>query len=385
MKRVWWIGLLALISLITAGCGPQSARSAGQVGYSTSLAHVQSSTAWNVDPGTTMNKPAPNFTLTDQFGQPVSLSQYRGRVVVLAFQDSQCTNICPLTSQEMVKAKQMLGAKAASQVQLVAVNANPVATSVADVRAFSKVHGTMHSMIFATGPQSQLEKVWKAYKIYVAVTKGAIDHTPGVFIIDPQGRERKVYLTQMAYNGMGQQAEVFAQEVARILPHPTKTSKAVLHRALIKESVVHQASDVQLPQIGAPGLVQITGGSPHLLIFTASWLNQLSNMPQQLRALNTYQAYAKAHNLPSPIVVDEAPTEPSASAFPAILRQAGTLHYPTAVDKTGAVAAKLGVQDLTWYALVDSTGKVIWAHDGSDQWLSPASLEKSVAKVWHHV
>ena len=55
------------------------------------------------------NTPAPDFTLTNQFGQPVSLRQYRGKVVFLAFVDSQCTTICPLTTQSLVDARSSWG------------------------------------------------------------------------------------------------------------------------------------------------------------------------------------------------------------------------------------------------------------------------------------
>ena len=37
--------------------------------------------------------PAPGFTLVDQFGRRVSLRQFRGRAVILAFVDSRCTTI----------------------------------------------------------------------------------------------------------------------------------------------------------------------------------------------------------------------------------------------------------------------------------------------------
>ena len=50
--------------------------------------------------------PAPDFRLDNQFGQPMSLSQFRGKVVMLAFDDSECTTVCPLTTQSMVEAKQ---------------------------------------------------------------------------------------------------------------------------------------------------------------------------------------------------------------------------------------------------------------------------------------
>src|SRR5690348_564502 len=41
---------------------------------------------------------APDFTLTDQFDHPVTLSALRGHEVVLAFIDSECKTLCPLTS-----------------------------------------------------------------------------------------------------------------------------------------------------------------------------------------------------------------------------------------------------------------------------------------------
>src|SRR6476620_10401136 len=60
-----------------------------------------------LDPGTHLSGPAPDFRLTDQFGKRVSLSAFRGKVVLLAFNDSECTTICPLTTTAMVDAKAM--------------------------------------------------------------------------------------------------------------------------------------------------------------------------------------------------------------------------------------------------------------------------------------
>ncbi|MGB0098512.1 MAG: hypothetical protein WBP81_38975 [Solirubrobacteraceae bacterium] len=45
----------------------------------------------NLDPGTPLSRPAPDLTLTDQFGRRVSLRSFRGKVVLLAFNDSECT------------------------------------------------------------------------------------------------------------------------------------------------------------------------------------------------------------------------------------------------------------------------------------------------------
>src|SRR5438552_12588735 len=82
-------------------------------------------------------KLAPDFTLTDQFGHSVTLFSLRGHEIVLAFIDSRCKTLCPLTAGIMYNAKARLGAEASSQIELVAVNANPTATSVAAVQAWS--------------------------------------------------------------------------------------------------------------------------------------------------------------------------------------------------------------------------------------------------------
>jgi cytochrome oxidase Cu insertion factor (SCO1/SenC/PrrC family) len=130
----------------------------------------------DVDPGTSLPGPAaPDFRLADQLGAPVSLSQFRGQVVVLAFVDSRCTTVCPLTTVSMTEAVSMLGPAAARHVQLLGIDANPDATQVADVRAYSVAHQMMRSWDFLTGSSSQLAAVWRAYHVYVAASHGDID------------------------------------------------------------------------------------------------------------------------------------------------------------------------------------------------------------------
>ena len=83
------------------------------------------------------------------------------------------------------EAKQMLGA-AGNQVQLLGVDANPTATSVADVLAYSRAHGMVNQWDFLTGSPAQLKAVWNAYNIAVQIEQGQIDHTPALFVIDQQ-------------------------------------------------------------------------------------------------------------------------------------------------------------------------------------------------------
>jgi len=140
--------------------------------------------------------PAPDFKLIDQFGHSVSFSSLRGHEVVLAFIDSRCKSICPLTSEIMYDAKARLGSRAASQVELIAINANPTATSIAAVQAWSINHGMLHQWLFLTGTAKQLQSVYRLYGVYDQVDSSGQDvHDPAVFIIDAQGRERLYFET----------------------------------------------------------------------------------------------------------------------------------------------------------------------------------------------
>ncbi|MEO8971523.1 MAG: SCO family protein [Ktedonobacteraceae bacterium] len=140
--------------------------------------------------------PAPDFNLTDQFGHAVTFSSLRGHEVVLAFIDSRCTSLCPLTANIMYNARAKLGSAAVSQIELVAVNANPDATSVNDVQAWSITHGMLHQWLFLTGSARQLESVYHQYNEYVQVeANGAVVHDAAMLVIDATGHERLYFET----------------------------------------------------------------------------------------------------------------------------------------------------------------------------------------------
>lgn len=139
---------------------------------------------------------APDFNLVDQFGHPVTLSSLRGQEVVLAFIDSRCTSLCPLTANIMYDARVQLGASAASRVKLIAINANPAATSVAAVQAWSINHGMLHQWQFLTGTPQQLQAVYQQFGVYAQVDASGKDtHDPAMYIIDAGGHERLLFET----------------------------------------------------------------------------------------------------------------------------------------------------------------------------------------------
>ena len=155
--------LAVALTLALAAAGCSSSSNNGSAASSSSMAGSASALAANpvVDPGSPLGgKPAPDFTLLDQFGRQVSMARLRGKAILLAFVDSRCTTICPLTTTSMLDAVQKLGA-AGRQVQLIGINANPDATKVSDVRDYSAAHGMMTRWLFLTAPLATLKQVWK--------------------------------------------------------------------------------------------------------------------------------------------------------------------------------------------------------------------------------
>jgi cytochrome oxidase Cu insertion factor (SCO1/SenC/PrrC family) len=313
-----------------------------------------------LDPGAALSAMAPGFTLTDQFGKRVSLRSLRGKVVVLSFNDPECTTICPLTTTALLHAKKLLG-PAASQLELIGVGANPEKTQVKWVRDYSKVHGMLHEWRFLTGSLPELRRVWRGYGIEAAVMNGTVDHTPATYVIDRRGRESRLYLTEMAYSSVDQFGYELAQSVAALLPGRPK-----LHGAEpLAEPALHGPHDqVTLPRAGG-GTVRLGPGSgAHLVLFFDTWETEVTDLRAQLEALNRYQAAAKRGGLPTLVAVDEGGVEASPQALPRFLRSLPhPLSYPVAVDRNGTVADGFRVQDSPWLQLVSGSGKFLFYED----------------------
>jgi hypothetical protein len=274
----------------------------------------------------------------------------------------------------MVLAKQLLG-PAGDQVKLLGVDANPDATSVADVLSYTRTHGMVNQWDFLTGSLAQLKAVWKSYHIAVQIEQGQIDHTPALFVIDSKGREQKIYLTQMAYSSVTQAAKVLADEISSLLPgHPRVASQ----QSLATVAVQGPRTRLTLPSAQAQGgTVTLGPGQPRLVMFFATWLSEVDNLKAELLTGNAYQAAARRSGLPPLVAVDETSVEPSAQAVRDYLHTLGaSLNYPVALDTSGRVADGYQVQDQPWFALVSASGKILWSHDG---WL-PLSALQSAAK-----
>jgi hypothetical protein len=302
-------------------------------------------------------------------------------VVILAFNDSECTTVCPLTTAALVDAKAMLGS-AASGVQLLGIDANPKATAIDDVLSYSQLHGMLYQWRFLTGSLPQLESVWKDYSVGVDVSQNQVDHEPAIFVINQQGWLEKLYLTQLAYSAVPQLGQLLANEVSSLLPgHPVVHS----HLSYAQVATIGPAYPTSLPGAGG-GYVSLGPGQPgqanqaRLYLFFATWDQEITSLGGQLDALNAYQSAAAAAHLPGLTAIDEGSVEPSASALPNFLGGLPRpLSYPVAIDDSGQVADGYGVQGEPWLMLASPSGEVVWSWEVSTSgWPSSATLDRHI-------
>jgi cytochrome oxidase Cu insertion factor (SCO1/SenC/PrrC family) len=140
-----------------------------------------------------VNRPAPDFDLVSQSGQPVSLASLRGTVTLLTFLDPRCTDDCPVAT-ELKEASALLGSSA-RHVRLVAIAASQRHYAAADIQALTRAQGldTVPNWLFLTGSAAQLQRTWGKYGIFVShMAPGASSvMTDMVFVIDKNGQIRQ--------------------------------------------------------------------------------------------------------------------------------------------------------------------------------------------------
>jgi protein SCO1/2 len=137
---------------------------------------------------------APQFTLRDQSGREVSLSSYRGRVVMLTFLYSTCGDTCVVIGQQIRGALNELTEEHAPTPAVLIVSADPAADTPANVKRFLAEVSLTGRVQYLTGTPAQLRAVWHAYAIKPASDGAAVfDEYAPVLLIDGSGRKRVLF------------------------------------------------------------------------------------------------------------------------------------------------------------------------------------------------
>jgi protein SCO1 len=140
-------------------------------------------------------KAAPPIHLANYTGRPVTLSQYRGKAVLVTFLYTHCPDICPLITSNLRAVLKELGARA-SKVQIVAVSVDPRYDTPGAVANFLSAHGMLGKMQYLIGTAAALARTWAAWGIGSKAEVGRpelVDHTALVYGVTASGRLRTIY------------------------------------------------------------------------------------------------------------------------------------------------------------------------------------------------
>jgi len=156
---------------------------------------------------------AQDFSLTDHNGQRRSLSDFKGKVVVVFFGYTQCPDVCPTSMTELAEVKGMLGADA-DKLQGVFVTVDPARDTAELLKAYMANFDPTF-VAFVPTPD-ELVDVAKRFKIYYKKQEGktptsyTMDHSAGSYVYDTQGRVR-------LYSRYGSGAKALAQDIQTLL------------------------------------------------------------------------------------------------------------------------------------------------------------------------
>jgi protein SCO1/2 len=139
--------------------------------------------------------PAPEFTLTTQDGQRLSLQELRGKVVAVTFIYTSCADTCPLLTAKMVRLQSRFGADFGARVFFVAVTVDPERDPPEVLKRYAQAHGAdLAGWVFLTGTAAEIRQVTRHYGIYTRKTPlGDVDHTFLTSLIDQRGILRVQY------------------------------------------------------------------------------------------------------------------------------------------------------------------------------------------------
>ena len=152
-----------------------------------------------------------DFTLKDQDGKKVSLSDFKGEPLILTFMYSTCKDTCPLQANQIRGALDRLGDNA---VPSLAVSVDPVDDTPDRAKRFLVQRRLSGRMQFLLGDRAQLAPIWKEYGIQPQGK--AFDHSAYVLVLDAKGRQRVSFpVAHLTPEGLAHDVRVLQREQTR--------------------------------------------------------------------------------------------------------------------------------------------------------------------------
>ena len=156
---------------------------------------------------------AKNFALTDHNGQPRTLKDFTGKVVVMFFGYVQCPDVCPTSMAELTEVKRLLG-KDGERVQALFVTVDPARDTPEVLKGYMAAFDPTFLALYTT--PDKLAVLAKDYKVYYKKVEGptptsySMDHSAGSYVYDTRGQLR-------LYSRYGSGAAVLTADIKLLL------------------------------------------------------------------------------------------------------------------------------------------------------------------------
>jgi protein SCO1 len=143
----------------------------------------------------TLNAKAPDFTLLNENSERFDSTKLRGKIVVLDFIYTTCTDVCPLFTANFAQLQQRLTTEHKGNVFFVSITTDPEVDSPKVLKSYAQRYGAdFQNWAFLTGSETQLKPVWKSFGIRVIRKgRGIIQHTSLTTVLDQEGIRRFNY------------------------------------------------------------------------------------------------------------------------------------------------------------------------------------------------
>ncbi|MFM7100442.1 MAG: SCO family protein [Verrucomicrobiota bacterium] len=143
----------------------------------------------------------PDYTLTDQLGRTVRLSEFRGQALAMTFIFTRCPlpDFCPRLTERFTEVAQRLKEKrdAPRNWRLLSVSFDPLHDTPETLRKYGERWKYDPSVwTLATGSFEQIQPLGSHFGLYFAreVTPDNMNHNLRTVVIDPRGRLKAVFI-----------------------------------------------------------------------------------------------------------------------------------------------------------------------------------------------
>jgi len=130
----------------------------------------------------------PSFELQSYTGERIASPKLEGKVVLLTFLESKCTEACPIIASQVAHGLELLKPEERREVAALAISTQPEDDTPANVRAFLRARHAEGKLDYLIGSEADLRPVWTKASILSAIDSGDADvHSAPVRIYDREG------------------------------------------------------------------------------------------------------------------------------------------------------------------------------------------------------